>query len=332
MKKLFALILILLFSFQTQQAQVARKVVVEHFTNTRCSICGSRNPALFNNLSQQPGIIHLSIHPSSPYSGCLFHQHNPNDNDARTNYYGIYGATPRLVIQGEAQSTGANFGSSSLFDAYTGASSPISIGLSHQKFGSDSMRVRIRLKAEAAHSLGAHRLFLAIAEDTIAYNAPNGESSHYHVFRTAPFGAGGMSVSLPTAVGDSMVWETTVAAHPDWDFDRIYPLALLQDELSKTITQAEAAPADGSSATTGLASELTAEVLVFPNPVAEMLRIEDQEGRFWSARLYDLQGKLIFSAAFQTHLQWQLSDLPAGSYVLSLQGEAGRLVKKLQKQ
>jgi len=80
-------------------AQVQKNVVVEHFTNTRCGICASRNPGFFTNLNNNPDVIHLAIHPSSPYSSCVFNQHNSVDNDDRTNYYGIYGGTPRLVVQ-----------------------------------------------------------------------------------------------------------------------------------------------------------------------------------------------------------------------------------------
>ena len=52
-------------------SQVQQNVIIEHFTNTRCGICGVRNPGLYTNISEYPEIIHIAFHPSSPYSTCV---------------------------------------------------------------------------------------------------------------------------------------------------------------------------------------------------------------------------------------------------------------------
>ncbi len=70
-------------------AQTELIVVVEHFTNTRCGICASRNPAFKENVANHPKVLSITIHPSRPYSSCELHKHNPGDNDSRTNYYDI---------------------------------------------------------------------------------------------------------------------------------------------------------------------------------------------------------------------------------------------------
>lgn len=90
-------------------AQVPRNIIVEHFTNTKCSVCASRNPGFQTNLNAHPDVRQISIHPSSPYSTCLLSQQNTVDNDARTNYYGVYGGTPRLVINGTVISASVNY-------------------------------------------------------------------------------------------------------------------------------------------------------------------------------------------------------------------------------
>ncbi len=115
MKKNFTLILLLLISIMTINAQVAKKVVVEHFTNTKCGICSSRNPGFYKNLKNFPDVLHLSIHPSSPYAACKLSQQNNPDNDDRTKYYNVYGGTPRLVIQGKVISANEDYNSSTLF-------------------------------------------------------------------------------------------------------------------------------------------------------------------------------------------------------------------------
>ena len=111
----------LLFTIQTH-AQTPRKVIVEHFTNTRCGICGSRNPGLFTNLSSSPDVMHMAVHPSRPYASCVLNQHNPTESDDRAKYYGIFGGTPRVVVQGEAKPVSQNFGAKSLYSDELGDS------------------------------------------------------------------------------------------------------------------------------------------------------------------------------------------------------------------
>src|SRR5260221_7207968 len=95
--KLFIISLLSQFICQLSLAQVAKKIIVEHFTNTDCSICAALDPGFYANLNAHPGVLHLSIHPSAPYPNGLLYKQNATANDARTNYYGVYGSTPRLV-------------------------------------------------------------------------------------------------------------------------------------------------------------------------------------------------------------------------------------------
>jgi hypothetical protein len=76
MKKLTLFAASLLLNLGLIYAQVAKKTIVEHFTNTKCSICASRNPGFHTNLNANPAIQSISIHPSSPYSTCFLSQQN----------------------------------------------------------------------------------------------------------------------------------------------------------------------------------------------------------------------------------------------------------------
>src|SRR5688572_6916976 len=122
MKKLTLLSLIFISSVAI--AQVPKKVIVEHFTNTKCSICASKNPGFYTNLAAHPGVLHLSVYPSSPYAACLLSQQTQPESDARTNYYGIYGGTPRFIIQGTVLPSNTNYADASIFTPYTGQTSP----------------------------------------------------------------------------------------------------------------------------------------------------------------------------------------------------------------
>ena len=288
------LIFLAIFSFNYSIAQVPRKVVVEHFTNSVCSVCASRNPGFFSNLNSQSEVIHMAVHPSSPYSSCILNQHNVSENDGRTNYYGIYGSTPRLVIQGVVQSGGANYGSPTIFTPYLGQNTPASIKIYQTKYSTDSIRSRIVIKTEATHTLGNLKLFVALAEDTIFYTSPNGESRHYNVFRKSLTGATGVTVNLPPAVGDSIVYTMSSAANVAWDFARIFTIAILQEEATKSVVQSEWLTANADSSGTGITNQpvLNTEIKIFSSD-KNILISQTIVAESLSISVYDVTGKKI---------------------------------------
>lgn len=255
-------------------SQVPKKIVVEHFTNTNCGTCAVRNPGFYTNLNNQSGVLHLAVHPSSPYSSCLLYQQNATANDARTNYYGIYGSTPRLVINGNVILSSANYASSSIFTPYQSLTSPASIRIVQEKFGVDSIRATVIIKTETAHSLSNLSLFVALAEDTVFYTGTNGEPMHFDVFRKSLSNITGTSVTLPTAIGDSVVFTFSSPANSIWNFSRIFTLAILQETSSKNLVQAEASSVSGEIIATGISETPTSlKVIIFPNPVSGKLQI-----------------------------------------------------------
>lgn len=297
-------------------SQVPKKVMVEHFTNTRCSFCASRNPGFYTNYNGQSGALHLAIHPSSPYSSCLLSQHNPSENDGRTNYYGIYGSTPRLVIQGAVIPASANYASASIFSPYLGQTSPASIKIKQYKFGNDSIRSRIVIKTEALHNLGALRLFVALAEDTLNYTGPNGEPQHYDVFRKSLTGTSGISVTLPANIGDSVVYIKSSPANSAWNFSRLFTLAVLQETASKTVIQAESVPASTNNLITNireiqvLGSAITvyaAQKKLYVNQTSSVKNL--------TLTIYDVNGKEIAKRSIESATsETDLSSFDSGIY------------------
>ena len=304
-------------------AQVAKKVVVEHFTNTKCSICASKNPGFYTNLNNHPGVIHLAVHPSSPYSACVLSQHNVVENDARTNYYGVYGSTPRLVIQGVVISGSANYSSASIFTPYLGQMSPASIKIVQSKYGNDSIRSRIVIKTEAAHALGNLKLFVALAEDTLVYTGSNGEPVHYDVFRKSLTGATGISITLPSTVGDSVVYTKSSPSNVAWNFSRIGTLAILQDATSKAVVQSESALASSNNVTTGIfsANAFNQNITAFVTDNAIVIK-QAVYSENTSITVYDITGKIILTKALtNTYEAIALPNISAGFYVYAIKSK-----------
>lgn len=330
MKKYSALFALLSLA-QLTFCQVPKKVIVEHFTNTKCSICATRNPGFYNNYTAQTGVIHLAIHPSSPYSACVFSQHNPLENDARTNYYGVYGGTPRLVIQGVVISSGSNYSSSSLFTPFLGQTSPASIKIEQSKYGNDSIRSRIVIKTEASHSLPVLSLFVALAEDTINYTGSNGESVHYDVFRKSLTGASGISITLPSTIGDSLVYTLSSPANTTWNFSRIFTLAILQESTTKAVVQTQNISANAATTSIGI-STIKPYKSSFTVLIAENNIVVKQE-KFTENNvisLYDLTGRILLQKALASSSEnIPISELASGIYLYVI--KSNELVTKTGK-
>jgi hypothetical protein len=324
-----SLSLCLLFGLQAQE--VPRTIIVEHFTNSRCGICASRNPGFYSNLNSQEGILHLAIHPSSPYSSCIFSQANPGENDGRTNYYGIYGGTPRLVIQGTVISSGTNYGNASIFDPYLNQTTPVSLDIRQTK-EDDQIIVSVTITAEADNNLGTASLFLAAAEKEVMYNAPNGENVHHDVFRRTFNGeATGMSVDVPATAGESITVSGTLMSNADWVFDQLFTVAILQETNSKAVIQSSAADPSENEPLVNTAEVNTLAAQIFPNPVQDRLQVQLATDAKAIFLLFNSQGQVLQSGTFQGQTQLEMATYPSGLYWLEVQNAEGKAVRKIVK-
>ena len=331
--KIYTILLLFPLFFATPvEAQVAKNVVVEHFTNTRCGICSSRNPGFYQNLNNQEGVIHIAYHPSAPYSSCVLNQHNSSENDARTNYYNIYGSTPRLVIQGTNISPGTNYSSASIWNPFVDETTEVSIAIEQEK-QADLIKAKITLTTEATHSLGDLNLFISVAEDTVFYNAPNNEDLHFDVFRKALPDINGFPVTLPSSIGESVSFTVETAVDADWDLDRMFVVAILQQPTTKEVIQAASSSAADNMVITNVNNiPLLENVVIAPNPVLEQLSISLSDSSRSNVRIFNVLGVLIAEQTFVEQTQMNLSKLAKGTYLVEITNENGRFIDKIIKQ
>ena len=319
------------------QGQAAKTIVVEHFTNTRCGSCAGQNPSFYTNLANNPQVKHISYHPSSPFSNCLFSQHNPSENDARTNFYGLFGSTPRLTIQGSNVSNSPNpFQNPNLYNSYQGQTSAYALKTEQRKT-TDSIFLRLVVKTVAASSLTSLRLYAGVAEDTVFYNAPNGESIHHDVFRKSFFGTNGLIVNPAASIGDSVVFESKLGKNNAWNFNRIFAYAILQNATTRALEQAAfTKPSDNNLITNTIAFEENERLIqVFPNPSTDgmfMILIPGFSTGEAQIEIQSLDGKFSeLIRATQKQTQISLINQAKGIYSLKInyQGKFtySRLVK-----
>lgn len=306
---------LLLFFAVSMIAQVPKNVVVEHFTNSRCSTCASRNPGFFTNLNNHPNVIHLAIHPSSPYSTCIFSQHNPTENDARTNYYGIFGGTPRIVVQGAAIPAATNYGTASIFTSQAGQMSPFTVRTDLAVSGGQ-VTVSVVVKTEATHNYTDLKLFTAIAEDTIFYNAPNGENKHYNVFRKSVFETTGKTIVPAAMIGDSVMFSETMSLNAAWVANRILAISILQESGNKAVVQA-ATSRNQVFTTTENILEAPFKLYSANNNVF----FQTKEIQNYQIQVFDLQGKMLRQFNSNGNDVWSLEELKTGVYLVRVHAE-----------
>ncbi len=319
MRKFLLVLALLLCQMSLVTAQIPKKTMVEHFTNTKCSICANRNPGLNTNFDLHPQVLHISIHPNLPYPSCFLSQQNTADNNARTNYYGVYGSTPRIVINGSPISSTTNYADTSLFANFAGMST-MSIEIRQSAVGVDSIMSRIVVKRVlAGPPMSSAVLYAGLVEDTVFGNGGNGELQHYNVLRRSLFTSVGTAVNLPGTVGDSLVMTKTEAYGGAWDPNRMATVAILQESGTKALIQSELSSTDKSGVITGidLAATDACKFAIFPNPATAFITVSGPVDPSLRYQLLNGLGAVVGQGTM-TSKTIDVARLPAGIYFVVL--------------
>ncbi|MEZ4687348.1 MAG: hypothetical protein R3B47_15145 [Bacteroidia bacterium] len=147
MIKHYAIILSLFSLLLSSQglAQAQKIALLEHFTNTLCSNCPTGNRALFATLdSLNDEVLHIAYHSRTPYSGCVFYQHNTTQANARRDRYNV-AYTPQAMLNGSFNGGGTNMLTVSEAQQASSGSSPLGIELQSRWTASDSLEVGVNV-------------------------------------------------------------------------------------------------------------------------------------------------------------------------------------------
>ncbi len=319
---LFAFVTISLFA----GAQSPRTVLIEHFTNTRCSICASRNPGFYSVLANYPQVLHISYHPSAPYSQCYFSLQNPAENDGRTHYYSIYGSTPDFFLNGKLL-PGANPAiNNTTIDTALNKLSPTEVKATEELFATDSVKVKVVVKTTGVTSVSNVRLFTGVAEEPVYYNAANGETVHHDVFRKALSAVTGNPFILP-ALNDSISFDFTYEIKSGWNASNIYTLALVQREDTKEVLNAAKSL---RLVSTAIEETNRDDFSVYPNPFREKLTVDS-----WLLpieqliQVFDVAGRKAYESPISAErVVIKTADWNTGVYFLKVGNRARRIVKE----
>lgn len=326
MKRWISGLIALLYWGNPLLSQSVKTVIVEHFTNTRCSICASKNPAFYQTLNSYPQVLHIAFHPSSPYSQCYFSLQNPVENDARTNYYNAFGSTPQVAVNGKLLSPTNPIITSTTLDTVLTETSPIEMHATEEWIAADSIRVRVVVKSTGSVPTGNTVLFAGLAENPINYNAPNGESVHHDVFRKALTSITGNSITLPVQ-NDSIEFEFAYKVSNDWNAHNLYTLAFIQFTDTKEILNAVKSTRNSGNPNS-VQNVLWNQVHLLTNPVQDKLVFTFSDSMIgMNYRIFNLIGEQLTQGQMLTN-EVDVSSLPSGIYCFSIGNTLAKFCKQ----
>ena len=325
------LLFVLFLAATAAQAQDSAKkyVLIEHFTNSNCSNCGSKNPAFYTLINQYPDDIHhISIHPPIPYSSCALYQANTVENSARSNYYNIFG-TPSLAINGEVQPLSNPLLTATTLQSYFGQTSPIRVQVSESGTGNT------RSATVKVHSLDLlpgsnYKFYAALVERTLNYQGTNSESVHHDVFRNMITDINGTDFT-PAAVGQFIEFNFDYTISSGWDANEIYLLAWVQKPTNKEVLNSGTKFDPAVSATQEAALQ---NIQIQPNPVTDVAiaRLGDDTAK--QVEVFATNGRRV-STVFENQgtgiVNVPTTNLTPGVYFVKITGEDGVYVAKMLK-
>lgn len=317
MNKAFILFATVLLFAIDMQAQAPKIVLVEHFTNTVCSRCPPGNARLFSALdSIGDDALHISYHSRIPYRSCIFYQHNMTQADARRDQYNVI-TTPYAMLNGTFNGVGSSMLTQNEATNAAQGGSPVGVEVQSRWLPGDSLEVGVNVHFVQELPAGDYALFVALVEERVSYNAPNGETEHHNVFRAMIPGDNGETLPSLSAGMSTGFYSWKIAKRNEWDRSMIKAVAFVQNTSTDEVINAGT---DGSF-TTSISSGIDPGIRLAPNPATNRIQVS------WSAQeipqatvsIVDLQGRVLYSAEETgASTTIELNDFAAGMYMLQL--------------
>lgn len=312
------------------QNTVKRYVLLEHFTNSRCSICASKNPAFYDLIDNYPqDVHHIAYHPPIPYTNCIFYQANMGENNARTNFYDV-SSTPRVALNGTLVNGGSQLLPAATLNTALAYTSPIHLQVTETS-GTDRTAT-VQIFTHASVPAGNYDLYLAVVEKDVDYTSPNtGATEHYDVFRTMLPSVTGMPVTLAQP-GSSVTQSFNYSVAPGWNAAQIYVVAFVQNTATKEVLNSGTRfdPLTVSAGEPGVQ-----QVSIQPNPVKDGAIAYIGDDRAESLEIFGINGQRV-AVSFENQqvgaVSFSLVSVPKGIYVVKITGMEGVYTAKVVKE
>ncbi len=333
MKKIFSLLLsVLVFQALTAQTPAKKYVLLEQITNSRCSICKSKNPAFHSLISQAQyadDVHHIAYHPSFPYNNCVFYLANPSENNARAALYAAQ-STPQLALNGDHLSPSGPLLPEATLQAALNQTSSVYLQVTETS-GVGAERVATINIHTVGEVPSGYKLYAALVEKTINLTTPNGEPVHYNVFRKMLPDINGLPFT-PAALGQSVTFALNYTLNPAWNPNEMYVVAFLQNPTTKDVLNS-GTKFDPAVSATGEAIQ-SATLRIVPNPVSDQAVATIGDDQAEQVEIFGSNGQramLRFSSE-QNTVSLPTANLTPGLYFLKITGKKGVYTGKMVKE
>ncbi|KAA0209902.1 MAG: Omp28-related outer membrane protein [Ignavibacteriaceae bacterium] len=231
------------FTVNTIAAVPNGKVLLELFTNTSCIPCLQPNHYLDNIFGNQ-GVTnndakvvilraHTTLFPNDP-----FYLFNPTVNDARQTYYNAANANPRGFLLGANMGAFNSTNWTTLINSKLGSTTDYAITVSNNynpAGNAGSLEVKVfQISGAQASDL---RLFVALTENDLSYNAPNGEVHFDNTLRDMLNGINGEQINL--TAGQSLSRTINYSVMSGINYQKAQLIIFIQDYSTREIFAVE---------------------------------------------------------------------------------------------
>lgn len=332
MIRLFTFLLFFSLMGETIGQTATKYVFLEHFTNTRCGSCASRNPVLFSTIANYEGDVHhIAVHPSVPYSNCVLYQANTMDNNARKDYQSVF-ATPRVFMNG-VRTSGSQLITASALDAAIDQKTSLGVQV-NSTTTSSNLAGNVEIFTTGDAPTGNFRVMIVAVEKLLNYAAPNGEDEHHNVLRDSWEADG--TVITPAAKGGSVTVDFDIAMNSDWNAGEMYILAWVEDIDSKEVMNSGSQFDPPVNTGTSSVNDLNAVPFsVLPNPATDNLNLKFDQPVSGTLTVRNMTGQEMIKDVLETGRTFKslnISGLENGTYLLTIETEEGTGVQRFIKQ
>lgn len=243
MQRIFTLTIALFLGIAfSLNAQVQRKVLLEHFTQASCGPCAAYNPSMQAIVNAYPDrIVPIKYQVWWPGSDPMYN-HNTADVQARVAYYPPSFGVPHSQIDGAWWGGHPANWTIATINQRWAVTSPFEIEISHSiPATQDSVYVTMIIRSPQSWT-GSAIAHMVVEEEHIHFaSAPgsNGETDFHNVMKKMLPSNAGTALPSTWAAGDSIVLQAQWAFANVYDVEQIAVVGFIQDPVTKWVHQAE---------------------------------------------------------------------------------------------
>ncbi len=321
-----------------------RLVVGELITNTSCGPCYGANLVLDQlAIDLEGSVILIRYHGWWPSSYDPFYRYNITENTARINYYGADYA-PHFWIDGNIDGESNRYAWAGMLVNETNVPSILEMDITGN-YNPDALEgeFTVTIYAESDPSVSNLKLRIALIENGIRFQAPNGLTQHDQTFRDMIPSTNGQSITI--SEGETVEHTFDFATPDPLDPEYCMLVAFVQSDQNHEILQGASA-AIPDLIPTGIDDEIEIPKSLaleqnYPNPFNAETKIDFHTiGGAFSLEVYDLTGALVITLidgsldAGHHSVVWNGLDesgneVASGIYFYRLNGSDSEQVKRM---